>query len=84
VPFAPTPSVTSRVPLPASASAMLTPLMASTESSLAVCAAGTVMTGASFTGVTVMLTVPVASLPPPPSDSVMSKLSLVTSSPLLR
>ena len=72
--------VTVMLPLAASVSAMLRPVMVSGVSSDVVCAVGTVLTGASLTALTVMATVSVSlRLPPvpflPPSLVLMLKLS---------
>ena len=70
LPLTPAPAVTLSVPLvttsvvvsgPTSGSATDTPTIGSTVSSLTVCAPGTVFTGASFTGLTVMATVSMSS-----------------------
>ena len=78
VPWA-TLSVTVMLPLAASVSAMLRPVMVSGVSSAVVCAVGTVLTGASLTALTVMATVSVSvsAAPPvlPPSLVVMLKVS---------
>ena len=71
-------------PLPASTSATLIavpvpePKIRSVSSSVD-CAPGTLCTGASLTGFTVILNVVSARLPPAPSDTVNVKLSLVVS-----
>ena len=77
----PTARVTVKVPLAPSTSAMLKPEIALAVSSAVVCAAGTVLTGASLTALTVKATLPVADLVPPapvlpPSLTTMLKLSL--------
>ena len=53
-----------------SASATDTPVMGSAVSSLTVCAPGTVLTGASFTGLTVMATVSMSVAVPSPVVTV--------------
>ena len=71
--------VTVRLPLPASTSATLRPLMTFAVSSSVLKAAGTVLTGASLTAVTVMATVSVSvkAAPPvlPPSLVVTLRVS---------
>ena len=64
-----------------SGSAMLMPASASGCDSAVLRAPDTVITGASFTGMMVMLNTPVGSLPPPESDTVKWKESVVPSSP---
>jgi hypothetical protein len=59
-----TASVTVTVPVPASTSLTLRPVMARAESSVVVCGPGTVLTGASLTGLTVTVTLAVSVVPP--------------------
>ena len=61
----PTLRVTVMLAVPASTSAMLKPVMTFAVSSLVLCEAGTVLTGASLTAVTVMATVSLSVNAPP-------------------
>ena len=77
----PTASVTVMLPLAASMSATLRPVMTLEVSSAVVCAPGTVLTGASLTALTVRATLPEADLLPPvpvlpPSATVTLRASL--------
>ena len=68
------------VPEPASVSAIDSPALAALVFASIVCVPGTVLTGASFAGVTVSAKLPAAS-PPAPSDTMKLKASLAVSLP---